>query len=150
ARVAPEGQAPSAFRGPGLAAALGAFAHGPFQAQGSDEGWTAELPFGPRASRLTLTTAQRHEVLGHGLRVRLRLPVGGAGTAALARVTLTLNGRELARFTHSHFLGSWGLDRGALAFVSFFPNAAAEFGSGCVEALAQGAALRAKWADEAF
>src|SRR5262249_18736651 len=46
ARVAPEGQAPSAFRGPGLAAALGAFAHGPFQAQGSDEGWTAELPFG--------------------------------------------------------------------------------------------------------
>src|SRR5262249_41779386 len=82
APVAPRGQAPAALRGPGLAAALGAFAHGPFQAQGSDEGWTAELPFGPRASRLTLTTAQRHEVLGHGLRVRLRLPVGGPETAA--------------------------------------------------------------------
>jgi hypothetical protein len=93
---------------------------------GDEVGLCAEVVFGDRddSALITVTSDEPHPQLGHGVLLRLNLPVSLSEQAA-ARLAVKLNAAEIG-LTFTHLLGAWCSTeaRGAHVpvFVSFVPN----------------------------
>jgi hypothetical protein len=148
--VIPEGAGPSQFPGTHFPTALETMERGGFLATGDESGLTVEFPFGDFTSLCRLTTEDRHPWLGAGLLARLSLPLGTDDEAVRVEQALTLNGRELADLTRTHFLGSWCPDTHGLTYVTFFPNSWNRACPGYAPLAAISSLIRARWAAGVF
>jgi hypothetical protein len=110
-------------------------------------GLTADVEFGSDSALLTATTEEAHPQLGHGVLLRLNLPVT-LPAAAAGRLALEFNATEGSTFTGSHFLGAWcsAEARGGHVpvFVSFIPNVA--YRRGLLASLILSLMAKARWA----
>jgi hypothetical protein len=132
---AEEGRNDSAWVGTGeFAEAVALLRSADVVATLANEALTAEFPFaagsstgvatrnGPAGSvRFAMDTNAPHSVYGNGLSTRLDLPLSLPNELA-ERLCATLNLLETREFTRSCLLGSWCVDNGGIAFMSFVPN----------------------------
>jgi hypothetical protein len=125
-RVVPDGQQPALYAGEELLDTLAFFQSPPcVLATGSENGLSAEFPFGDFTSLLQMKTRETNPWLGNGLLALLSVPrtESGKENVKAARLALDLNELEVSSLTRAHFLGSWCPGNQGLTFVSFLPNA---------------------------
>jgi hypothetical protein len=127
-------------------------------ASADSRGLAVEFPFGEtpgpailggRSALLTVETRDRHPVLGHGLALRLHLPLR-AEDGRYDEWPLRLNEKERDSATAADFLGSWCIGphsgRKTLLFTCFVPAYGAR--PGLLSHLVLTMGLRARWAQE--
>jgi CheY-like chemotaxis protein len=134
----------SSWAGRDLVATLEMVRHGPTTVlvTGDESGLTAEFPFGASTSLLVASTKEAYPSLGHGLWLRLTLPLDAASVSP--GFAADLNRRELESVTYAHALGSWQVFDGMLAHVAFLPNLARQSGSDVLN-LVMSETGRARW-----
>lgn len=110
--------------------------------------WGITAPDGSlQASHLEVLTEEMHPLMGHGLFLRLKLPIK-MSPEKCAHAAVELNNLERKEWLRCHFLGSWCVDDGALEFETFVPNTS--YHSDVLETLSLSMAIRAEWASEQF
>jgi hypothetical protein len=147
--VVRDGREASRFQGRNLLEARGTFRQSGYVHKGDETQLEVRLPYPKQDALLQLSTRIGHPDLGKGLYQRLTLPHGrdAANDAAMARLCLKLNERELAERTRMHSLGSWCPSPGGVSHVAFFPNYMVPLVPRCVGVLALGEATRAAWVE---
>jgi hypothetical protein len=125
-----------------------------YVANADASGITAECEFeDARTSLLEANATDEHPALGHGLAIRLRLPVS-YNAANASDVASALNQIERDYLCPAHLLGSWCTDSASnpategLAFASFYP--AVLHNEGLLTNLVLNMASRARWIPDQF
>ena len=113
-------------------------------AWGEDPGPAAE---GKTPVTLAVVTDLKHEFLGNGLSLTLRLPID-LGDAMEAHSALELNALERKGWKWWHDFGSWCCLGNDLAFTCFVPNTS--YNEQVLPQLVHAMALRAQWVNELF
>lgn len=89
-------------------------------------GLTVELPFGTGTALLTLDALGPHPLIGQGLGVYTKLPIGG-DYAGCARIAAWLNRKLVSGELLAPCIGAWSVRKQGQAFVvaqmAFIPNA---------------------------
>lgn len=93
-------------------------------------------------ARFEMDTNAPHSAYGNGLSTRLNLPLALPDELA-ERLCAALNLLETREFTRSCLVGSWGVDDGGIAFMSFIPNIL--YVPGLALNLAMAARARTQW-----
>ena len=89
----------------------------------SDHAFSMPIPFGADVAYLQATTTEAHPILGHGLTVRLSLPVDATERADPATAA-ELNRLELGSWSRTHLLGAWVASSDRIDHLTFYPNLA--------------------------
>jgi hypothetical protein len=118
-------------------------------ANADEEGLSTEVAFGAENALITASGDEPHPQLGHGVLLRLSLPVT-LSEAAAATLALDLSSAEGGALTSSHVLGAWcSAEQGdghIPVFVSFVPNAV--YRPRLLFNLVVSLAMKAQWARE--
>lgn len=111
-------------------------------------GWPINDASGARQfSILEVKTDEPNPIIGHGLMMRLTLPIK-LPPAKCAHTALELNNMERKEWLRCQFLGSWCADDGLLEYECFVPNTS--YNHEILEALSLSVAIRAEWVAEVF
>lgn len=86
-------------------------------------GFTVDVPFGGRTSRLQVLGDQPHPLYGSGLLVLQRFPVNAESDVEGIRLALSLNAADLTREHTGYGFGSYTYADGDIHFTGFVPNA---------------------------
>ncbi len=123
----PMGEPPSRWKDSGeFEKAADFFSQGNAYATSIETGLTLELSFGEkRTSIITATSREKHPQLGHGLNIRMYLPLRYSHEEA-ASMACQLNQAETGPTLKQHLLGAWCSsnkgDDSTLVFTMFVPN----------------------------
>ena len=115
----------------------------------SESGLTAEFPFRDSTALGEMTTNVEHPSYGHGLLVRLVLPIT-LSDAEDPQIVLRCNRFEIHSLTPvSHFTGSYYIGEEGFCYSNFFPNLPSFRGAPFLASLIRFMGLRAGWFAEA-
>jgi hypothetical protein len=140
-----EGKKPPVWTAEEFEETAAELAEEPYPVSPSESGLTAQFPFRDSTALGEMTTKAEHPSYGHGLLVRLVLPIT-LSDAEDSRIVLRCNRFEIDSLTPvSHFTGSYYIGDDGLCYSNFIPNLQSYRGVPFLASLIRFLALRAEW-----